>query len=305
MRAILYVSTLVFGILLTLPAFAQTDTEESEKGEGAETGDATAPAEAAGPEGAAEPQAPDEQEAKSDEDQAFLTDTEEAEIEAPEVEKDVGLDEDPKKPYFSVGLRARWIMIPEWFIKIFGVDTTRPSGTESALPLISNIGVGPEFTYRKDGFDITVAVWYAGLGWDDPISFKGSDNDGNSWEVVENSLNAILITADFIWSTSFTNWFAITYGAGLGAGITWGDVIRTEATQLSSGARPCVDGENDPDPWCQPDEEYGIMYDKLKVVPWIELLLGVRFKPHRNVAIYIDGGFGLGFQMGGRVGYIF
>ncbi|MCP4677019.1 MAG: hypothetical protein GY854_16190 [Deltaproteobacteria bacterium] len=239
------------------------------------------------------------------EDEAFLSDTEKAEIEAPEEEKDIGLAEDPDTPYFGVGLRVRWIMIPEWFIKMFGVDTARASEHESNLPLISNVGIGPEFIYRKGGFDITVAIWYAGLGWKDPISFKESGKGGTSWEVVTNDLHAILITADFLWSTSFTDWFAITYGAGLGLGIPWGDIIRTEATEASDGIDKCTLGDIDVDPWCVDGEEYGETYDKIKVVPWINALVGVRFKPHRHVAIYVDGGFGLGFQIGSRVAYLF
>jgi hypothetical protein len=40
-------------------------------------------------------------------------------------------------------------------------------------------------------------------------------------------------------------------------------------------------------------------------VPWINFLFGLRFKPHRNVALYVDAGFGLGFQLGVRGGYVF
>ena len=43
---------------------------------------------------------------------------------------------------FAVGARLRWIMIPEWFIKMFGVNTRRSPKYDSNLPLISNVGVG-------------------------------------------------------------------------------------------------------------------------------------------------------------------
>ena len=238
-------------------------------------------------------------------DEAFLTDTEVAEIEAPEEEKGVGLHEDPDEAFFSVGARARWLMVPEWFITMFGVNTKRPVGAPHLL--VSNFGGGPEFTYRKDGFEIVAAVWYAGLNWDESISFKGEGEDGNSWEVIENSLRAILITVDFMWSTEITDWFAITYGAGLGVGIPWGDITQTEASQASDGRDKCRSADIDVDAWCNSNEEEisGKNWDKLPVVPWIEFLLGLRFKPHRHVAIHLDGGFGLGFQFGGRIGYIF
>ncbi len=250
----------------------------------------------------AEPEKPSDESADAD----FLAGEEKPEIEAPEVEKNVGRHEDPGTPLYSLGIRTRWIMIPEWLINAFGVDTTHPPNNDgSSLPLISNVGIGPEFTYRKDGLDITAAIWYAGLGWDDPISFKESGKNGNSWEVVTNELHAILISVDFIWSTAITDWFAITYGAGIGLGVPWGEIVRTEGTQASDGTLPCPNEENSGDAWCQSGEQYGEVWDKLKVIPWINFLAGARFKPHRHFVIYVDGGFGIGFQAGLRAGYIF
>jgi hypothetical protein len=345
MKKPLYVLVGIAVVLAITPALAQTDsedeaakseevskdsddaaapTEESGATEEAGSAEETKPTEEAGPPEAdsaeTEAEAGETEEVldeEVDKDNAFLTDTEVAEIEAPEEEKDVGLHEDDDEKLFSLGVRLRWIMIPEWFVKMFGVDTLRAPENESNLPLVSNIGVGPEFTYRKGGFDITAAVWYVGLGWDDPISFKGSDQDVNSWEVVTNDMSAILITFDFIWSTSITDWFAITYGAGLGLGIPWGDIKRDEARNGRDysgeipGTNACTDTDkitdNNPngDPWCQPGEEYGEIYEGLPVVPWVEFLLGMRFKPHRHLVIHVDGGFGLGFQVGTRIGYIF
>ena len=264
--------------------------------------------ELAGPESPEEAENEESNGDPGDEDNAFLTDTEKAEIEPPAQEKNIGRREDPKQPLFSVGARVRWLMIPEWFIKMFGVSTATTSS--SKLPLVSNVGVGPEFTYRKDGFDITAAIWYAGLSFSRPISFKEKGEDNDSWEVVENDLKAILITADFLWSTSITDWFAITYGAGLGLGIPFpkDGLKRTEArTDIGDpiGTVKCKTVEEGTRPGCGKNEEYEESYDKLKVIPWINFLVGTRFKPHRHVAIYVDGGFGLGFQVGTRVGYIF
>jgi hypothetical protein len=219
----------------------------------------------------------------------------------PTEEADTGLHEDPETKYFSLGLRLRWVMIPQWFIGMFGVDIETNDGRHL---LINNVGIGPEFTYRKDGFDITAAIWYMGMGWKDTVAFKGDDEDGGSWEVVTNDLKSLLITVDFIWSTSITDWFAITYGAGLGLGIPIGDIVRTESAEN----QPLVkcSGPSDTDAWCNAGEEYGEVYDlPTGIVPWVNFLFGMRFKPHRHVAIYADAGFGLGFQTGLRASYIF
>lgn len=238
-------------------------------------------------------------------DAAFLAGEEETpEIAPPEKEGDTGLAEDPDSAYFAVGLRLRWIMIPEWFIKMFGVQTKQKSANQRGLPLISNVGIGPEFIYRKNGLDITAAIWYAGLGWKD-ISMKGENEIDESWEVIENDMRAILFTADFIWSTDITDWFAITYGAGLGFGVRWGDVIETEATAESNFLEPCEQYDPNVLGCVEPDGEYGTTYDKFKAFPWIEFLVGARFKPHRHVSVYVDGGFSLGFQLGLRTQYIF
>lgn len=242
------------------------------------------------------------------EDEAFLEDKEQEEIAAPEEEKNQDLHEDDDEKLYSVGIRLRWIMIPEWFISMFGVDTKQDPKYRRALPLISNIGVGPEFIYRKGGFDITAAIWYVGLSWD-PILMKGDGETEESWEVIENDMKGFIFNADFIWSTDIFDWFAITYGAGIGFGVRWGDVTETEA-QLTLGNEyeKCpgptgVDGSGCVEPLGE--GEYGKTYDKFHAFPWIEFLLGMRFKPHRHVAIHVDGGFSLGFQVGTRVGYIF
>lgn len=292
-RAIICVFALGAGLLFVRPAAAQLDSSEGDDDSFLSGADSEEPG--AG-EGEGEP----------GDDNAFLSDSDEADIEAPITEEEVGLGlrEEPGKPYFALGARARWIMIPEWFVKMFGADILR-AGKDKHL-LLSNFAGGAEFTYRKDGFDITAAVSFIDLGWRDQLSFKGASEDGNSWEVIENDMKAILITADFLWSTSITDWFAITYGAGLGLGIKWGDIVETEATQASGGKEKCIGpGLPNGDPWCADGEEYGDTWDKLPVIPWIEVLFGTRFKPHRNVYIHVDAGFGIGFQFGGRVGYIF
>ncbi|MBN2801502.1 MAG: hypothetical protein JXR91_00255 [Deltaproteobacteria bacterium] len=211
------------------------------------------------------------------------------------------LHEEPGKAYHSVGMRLRWIFVPKWMISMFGVDI---QGRNLGKPLVSNLGIGAEYTYRKDNFDITAAIWWAGLDWDGDISFKQKSEPPQSWEVVSSNLSALLFTADFIWSTPIRDWVAITYGVGVGFGIGIGELHRDEATVASGGLDRCP-GPNTGDSGCVTPGEFDVVYDKIKVVPWINFLVGARFKPHEHMAIYVDGGFGVGFQMGIRGGYIF
>ncbi len=220
------------------------------------------------------------------------------------------LAEDPNVGYHSVGMRFRWIFVPKWFITMFGVDI---NAQNEKHPLISNLGVGVEYTYRKNNFDITAAIWGAQLDWEDPIYFKNGSEPDSSWTEVKNGLSALLFTADFIWSTPITDMVAITYGIGLGMGFTiGGDIIQTEGYKDGDGVLNPCEGPGTPGsiaengvPYCEDDGEYQEVYDKLKVVPWINGLFGVRIKPHEHMALYVDTGFGIGFQMGVRGGYIF
>jgi len=308
--------------LLAAPARAQNDTEQppsdggedaaflaGEGGEASGEGDEPAPKEegdepALQEEGAAAEEGPSEGGGEED---AFLAGEEvqteeEAALAAPEEEMDTGRAEDPDQMLHAVGARFRWIMIPTWFISMFGVDIKTDPDRHL---LVSKPAVGIEYVYRKGGFDITAAVWYMDLGWDGGVSFKEGGKGGNSWEILRNDIKALMISADFIWSTDFADWVAITYGAGLGVGIPFGDLVRTEATQASNGLVEC-NGPTDPDEWCNESEEYDEVYDlPTGIVPWINFLLGFRFKPHRHVHIHVDGGIGIGAQVGVRAGYIF
>lgn len=225
--------------------------------------------------------------------------------------EDRGLKENPEDKLFYLGARLRWIMIPEWMIGV-AIDTKQSSKYRSSLPLVSNVGAGLEFIFRRDGLDISAAIWYAGLGWD-PISIKQKGEPDYSYEVVENDMRSVLFTTDFMWSVSFTDWLAFSYGFGFGMGVRWGDLVRTEASAGSDYFEKCEGPNNETglnDEGCAADSEgdygeYGATFEKFKVFPWLEVLMGLRFKPHRHMAIYVDGGWGFGFQVGLRAGYIF
>ncbi|MBN2339904.1 MAG: hypothetical protein JXX29_23420 [Deltaproteobacteria bacterium] len=277
---------LIVGLLLSLFSFSTLAQDEEMVEPAADDWGAPAGDPAAGPAAPAEPT-------------PMQTDV----AAAPAAPGGKNLAENPGQAYHSVGLRFRWIFVPKWFITMFNVDI---NAQNEKHPLISNLGFGAEYTYRKDNFDITAAFWYAQLDWEDPIYFKNGDEPPQSWTEVTSGLSALLMTADFIWSAPIRDWVAITYGVGLGMGITVGDKItETEAYFDGDELAPCVDVGNPNGEYCEVGGEYGKEYDKLPVVPWINLLVGARFKPHEHMAIYVDTGFGIGFQMGVRGGYIF
>lgn len=292
------------GIAAAACLASQAAIAAAQGGDGMGFGDEPAPGDGA-PGDAAQP-APDdaaflEGEEKQTEEQRILA--------APADERGGGRAEDPNDKLFLLGARLRWIMIPMWFIDMFGVDSMTRDGRHM---LVNRVGVGPEFTYRKDGLDITAAIWWVDLRWKGYTAFKESGEEANSWEVVTNDLSTILFSVDFVWSTSFTDWFAITYGVGIGIGIPIAPdnvpFVRTESASPDP-LTPCTQDQmsnDDNTDWCNSNEQYKEAY-KLPtgIVPWINLLGGLRFKPHRHVALYADFGFGVGFQTGIRGGYVF
>ncbi len=287
MRSIIKINLIVIVLFFALPVLAQDTPSDDITGENSETADGDNLSAEESPELSSPPEKGSDKELNDDEKREIYRKS---------------LHENKGQGYHSIGMRLRWIFIPKWFITMFGVDVTAKS---MPRPLISNVGIGAEYTYRKDNFDITAALWWVGLGWDGGISFKQKNEEPESWEVVTNSLSAILLTADFIWSTPIRDWVAITYGVGLGFGFSIGEIVRNEATVASGGIEGCIGPGNPNDSGCMGDGEFNETYDKIKVVPWINMLIGARFKPHEHVALYVDGGFGMGFQMGVRGGYIF
>ena len=141
-----------------------------------------------------------------------------------------------------------------------------------------------------------------------------------------------------------TCWLAATYGVGLGLGVVLGEVRRTEATPptgpYADGDETPTDGyvhcQYDPDdprwttPFCEPmcDEEsladgscppralaseegdlrgfYETKEDRIPpVLPWVDVLLGLRILPHPNFQIDLQGGFGVGFLFNAKLAYRF
>ena len=255
--------------------------------------------------------------------EAFLSGTEQPEIEAPVEEEGLGWAEPADMRFWMVGARYRTIFVPGWLLNLF-FDFPQWPNDETAGPFMANQAAGVEFTTRRNNFSITGAVWWAGYFSSEigqsyrPRTFVANEQgDPDDPEFIESTISLLLFTADFVFSTMFTDWFGITYGAGFGLGVkVGGGLIRTEAypdRSAPTGFTPCS-GPNDPaDPggFCEArggvdDGYYGTEDSRVwPIYPWVNILLGLRFKAFRHLEINVDGGIGIGFLMGFRVNYIF
>jgi hypothetical protein len=210
------------------------------------------------------------------------------------LKEEEGLAELPQKTYYAVGTRIRWIAVPKFFLSLF---------FKESIPA-HNPGVGLEFIRRKAELDLIASLWWAGY----------MTKSGNFWykedpiqdtEYIENSLSLLILQVDFLFSHSFKDWFAITYGGGAGLGFVLGNLVRTDTYtgDIASKRPKCPSPNYSPsDSGCQ---DYNKKWDKWPVAPWVNVLLGARFKPHRHIVARIDFGFGLGFQLGMAVAYMF
>ncbi len=284
-------SLLVVGLLSAGTALGQTEkAPEEATGETPAEGEAPAAAEE-GAEGGGE--APADPKAQSDLDSQAVKDAEAAGSPI----------EEPGRTYHFVGLRYRGIIIPKFMVNLFG------DGGSSVYVH----AFGPEFTVRKDAFEYVFSIWYAGYGMK-PTPFKASSDPETAWEIVEANLKVLYLTADFNWSSELSPEFSLNYGMGAGFGFVFGDLIREQAHPPSNVPgdpytyeRCTAPGAPNPT-YCGTDNDHYNGYkepswadggSKPIIFPWLVLQTGVRYKPHRNFAMRLDGGFGTsGFFFG-------
>ena len=217
--------------------------------------------------------------------------------------------------YYFLGARFRMIFAPIWLQELF---VKVPGLRENASGV--NPAFGAEFVYRKDNFDIILALWYAGYR-NGPTVYVGKDEPIFAADWTENGLNGgagglgvLFLSAEILWSAPINDMIAFVYGAAIGVGYVLGELRRTEAYNTAmdgSGTWGRCNGPGDPvasSPfWCEPGGSYGVRDASVPVViPWIALpQIGFRIKPHRNFVIRIDGGFGIGFfaEIAAHIGF--
>lgn len=219
--------------------------------------------------------------------------------------------EDPTAPYYFLGVAYWHTFTPTFILNLFTDESTKTN----------NPGIGLQFTYRKDAFDIVASVYYQTYAVNGP--FRGAGDEDTETEFIDSDLKMVAASVSFLWSTDFTDWFAIQYGIGLGVGGVFGDMIRTEAYPVGNGWERCVGPSNPPNAYCDPTsvedgEEGGHFGARARrwtqggSVPnvWFRASLphlALRFKPIKQLMIRVDGGFDLfsGFFVGGSLNFGF
>jgi hypothetical protein len=213
---------------------------------------------------------------------------------------------------YGVGLRARYISVPKWYLNAF---------TDESVPL-SSAAFGGEFTLRRGpDFDWVFGVEYAFASPPDGNWLGNGKDAGSKTDYVHfDNFGLVSIDAMAMWNKRFSRWFTLTYGAGLGVAIPTGKLIRA-----SSAKNGVQDADCDPDHLdtasCHPpgcgadgvctDAELAAMEANPKdgqsdpeapaaayessdippVLPVIQAMIGARFTLSRHFEVRVEGGF--------------
>ena len=224
-------------------------------------------------------------------------------IAPPEEDPELQLVEERDKSYFLVGLRTHALFVPGFLIQAFGLEE---------FETVFGWALGPEFTYRRNGFDVVASIWWGSYPITTPSREDGDLEDET--EIIKSTLGLVWFTVDFISGYDFEPWVSLIYGGGFGIGITTGQVLRNEAYRIAGGPwQACVGPGNPPTPqdYCEAGGHYGPVPTKAKgiwpVYPTIQGRIGARFKPLRNLVITPEFGIGVPelFTLGLRINYMF
>jgi len=209
----------------------------------------------------------------------------------------------PAKVEWGVGFRLRNVRIPKGLLELF-VDRA-PAG-------VSSTGFGIEGVRRKGNMELILGLEYEKLIPDGgTLSECQSDTAGCIWidkgdmipqdepDLVEfDGFGWFTIDFTFAWRNQFTKQLALRYGAGIGIGIPFGKILRTDYVCTTSDPGSCF---QKPNAEHLRDEEKGVP----PVLPVINAMVGLQFNPIEQVAINIEIGIRTIPYFGMSAGYFF
>lgn len=192
------------------------------------------------------------------------------------------------KTQWGVGFRLRNVRIPKGMIELF---------VERAPAGISAAGFGGEIVRRKGNMELILGFEYekliptggtpddcardtAGCVWID----KGDMIPQDEPDLVEfDGFGWFTIDFTFAWRNQFHKMIALRYGAGIGIGIPFGDILRTDyrcttSDPASCGVSPTAENLRAKEDGVPP------------VLPVINAMIGLQITPIDKVAINIEAG---------------
>ena len=197
----------------------------------------------------------------------------------------------PVKPEFGVALRVRNVRVPESLIELFVEDA--PKG-------VSQAGFGLELTRRKGGFELQLGVEYDKISMSDGVWIeKDKPIPANEPDFVEfDGFGWLSLEVNFINHTELASNFYLRYGGGIGLGILFGEIRRTDYRCSTDDPDSCTEYMGA----VNQDEPYDL---KTPVIPIITGLVGLQYRAGGNLAFNLETGIRTVPFWGGSIGYYF
>jgi hypothetical protein len=221
------------------------------------------------------------------------------------------------EPGFALGARARAVFVPTSFLGSFLTASTPTNGAS----------LGIEFIYRKADYDVVSSLDFAFMSPDDGNYLAaGHDPAFDSHYVQFHDLNLLSADVSVIGHHSWAAapWLELRYGAGVGLGLVLGDVVLTnngpQCTNQNAGdltkcypisnGQPIALGKPTTEAQLKATEAPGqidtaatphrhVSQDKPPVMAVINVVVGFKFRLHRNLSTQIEVGFRDGMFVGG------
>ncbi len=236
---------------------------------------------------------------------------------------------------YSLGWRVWAMVVPQPIVNLFVRNLAGPNGAinPNAWGGGLNVATGPEFVYRNDNLEVVLGIMYVGYRAQ-PGFFHGINETPDAAEMITANLFGMYLTSHFLWGIRVHRMFEVQVGVGVGVGYIGGELLRSQAYPGGTGGAwlDCREAGGDgsggycgtdnnhyshssgprgagevisPNRYVEPNWTGG-GYTPV-VIPWISLpQIGLHFRPHRNVDMRFDGGYGLiGFYGGFAAHYVF
>jgi len=222
----------------------------------------------------------------------------------------------PTTPY-QIGVHIRPLFVTEAMLAPYLDQRTSMEG----------FAIGGEFIYRRPRFDVVTSLDFSWLPVKDGNYLgKGNPPDLDTKFVEFRSLSFLSADVSIIGHNALKPWLEIRYGAGIGVGVVFGDVLVTSnfggcTAQNASDIAACHPINVD---LTSPDRETQLAAteapgqkdtggnphrhsasEKPPAMVVINILAGFRFKIHPRVTLQIEGGFRNSAFVGVGAHYLF
>lgn len=201
---------------------------------------------------------------------------------------------------YGLGVRARYVTIPNFMLEWFLAHATS---------MQSFTAVGAELVRRRGNFDLVFGLEYDAIApkeglyqeKGDSLTQCGLGDESQCPDYVTGEDLALLgVDASFLWHLDVHPLVQLRYGAGIGMGVVLGEVEQHDR-QCNAGTSL---GDLD-DPKACRDLMQVKNADIPPIVPIVNLLVGARVKLHEQLSLNIEGGFRDMFFFGGGINYLF